>query len=70
MKVRIVTTANFCEVFFFQYIFVLFCFVLCIHLVPSCNSLLMFVSILSVYLIIIPIYLYTLDFITHLFIYL
>ena len=34
-----VTTAIFCEVSHF-----LFVFVLCIHLVPSCNSLLMFVS--------------------------
>ena len=41
MKVRIVTTAIFFEVFL-QYIF--FYFVLCIHLVPSCNSLLMFAS--------------------------
>ena len=54
MKVRIVTTAIFCEVFL-QYIF---CFVLCIHLVPSCNSLLMFVSNFSVYLIIIVMYLF------------
>ena len=59
-----------------------FCFVLCIHLVPSYNSLLMFVSNFSVFLIIILMYLFTffiylftysvnknLDFITHLFIY-
>ena len=79
VKVRIVTTAIFfffCEVFL-QYIF---CFVFCIHLVPSCDSLLMFVSNFSIYLIIILMYLFTffiysltysvnknLDFITHLF---
>ena len=78
VKVRIVTTAIFCEIFL-QYIF---CFVLCIHLVPSCNSLLMFVSNFSVFLITILMYLFTcfiysftysvnknVDFITHLFIY-
>ena len=47
----------FCEVF------LQFCFVLCIHLVPSCNSLLMFVSNFSVYLIIIRMYLFTFLFI-------
>ena len=47
-----------CEVFW-QYIFVC----VCIHLVPSCNSLLMFVSNFSVYLIIILIYLFTFLFI-------
>ena len=50
-----VTTAIFCEVLL-QYSF---CFVLCIHLVPSCNSLLMFVSNFSVYLITILMYLFT-----------
>ena len=40
-----------------------FCFVLCIHLVPSCNSLLMFVSNFSVFLIIILMYLFTFLFI-------
>ena len=75
MKVRIVTTAIFVKYFCNK----LFCFVWCIHLVPS---LLMFVSNFSVYLIIILMYLFTffiysltysvnknLDFITHLFIY-
>ena len=50
----------FCEVFL-QYIFLFF--VLCIHLVPWCKSLLMFVSNFSVYLITILIYLFTFLFI-------
>ena len=41
----------------------LFCFVLCIHLVRSCSSLLMFVSYFSVYLIIILMCLFTFLFI-------
>ena len=78
MKVRIVTTAIFVKYFCNTF----FCFVLCIRLVPSCNSLLMFVSNFAVYLIIILMYLFTffihsltysgnksLDFITHMFIY-
>ena len=44
VKVRIVTTAFFVEHFCNTF----FRFVLCIHLVPSCNSLLMFVSNFSV----------------------
>ena len=76
VKVRIITTAIFVKYFCNTF----FCFVLCIHLVPSCNSLLMFVSNFSVYLIIILMYLFIfliyslilsikkLDFITHLYI--
>ena len=44
-----------------------FCFVLCIHLVPSCNSLLMFVSYFSVYLIIILMYLFMFYLLIYLF---
>ena len=56
VKVRIVTTAIFVKYFCNTF----FCFVLCIHLVPSCSSLLMFVSNFSVYLIIKLMYLFTL----------
>ena len=40
-----------------------FCFVLCIHLVPSYNSLMIFVSNFSVYFIIVLMYLFTFLFI-------
>ena len=55
VKVGIITAARFFVKYFCN---TCFCFVLCIHLVPSCNSLLMFVSNFSVYLIIILMYLF------------
>ena len=67
VKVRIITTAIFCWSIFAIHFFVCFCFVLCIHLVPSCNSLLMFVSNFAVYLIIILMYLWIFYLFTYLF---